>query len=143
MTPKRTRLSVVLILLAGAGLATFLTAKALGNNLSYFRTPTQVVTGAYPEKNSGRSFRLGGLVEKGSVVRNGISLDFKITDLKNEIAVHYEGVVPDLFRAGQGVIVEGKVGKSGVFQASVLLAKHDAKYMPPEVKDELKKAGHV
>ena len=140
MTRKRARLYMVLALLLGVGAATALIFAALGQNVSYFRTPTEIIAGNYPEKQSGRSFRLGGLVEKGSLVRKGSAVDFRVTDLKNTISVHYVGLVPDLFREGQGVIATGKMDKAGVFRATVLLAKHDEKYMPPEVAQEMKAA---
>ena len=142
MTRKRARLYMVLALLLGAGTATALVFVALGKNVSYFRTPTEIMSGTYPEKQSGRGIRLGGLVEKGSLTRDGSAIDFRVTDLKNTIPVHYAGIVPDLFREGQGVIATGKMGESGVFQATVLLAKHDEKYMPPEVAKEMQDAGH-
>jgi cytochrome c-type biogenesis protein CcmE len=141
MTRKRARLYMVLLLLCGVGTSTALALTALKQNISYFRTPTEIVSGTYPEKTSGRGIRLGGLVEKGSLTREGSAISFRVTDLKNELPVHYEGVVPDLFREGQGVIAEGKMDASGTFQATMLLAKHDEKYMPPEVARELKDSG--
>jgi cytochrome c-type biogenesis protein CcmE len=134
---------MVLLLLCGAITSSALVLTALGKNVSYFRTPSEIVSGTFPEKQNGRGIRLGGLVEKGSLIRQGSAIDFRVTDLKNELPVHYEGVVPDLFREGQGVIAEGKMGDDGVFQASVLLAKHDEKYMPPEVAKELKENGQM
>jgi cytochrome c-type biogenesis protein CcmE len=142
MTRKRGRLYLVLLLLLGAGAATALVLTALGKNVSYFRTPTEIGSGVYPEKESGRGIRLGGLVEKGSLQRDGSAISFRVTDLKNSLPVRYTGVVPDLFREEQGVIAEGKMDDTGIFQATVLLAKHDEKYMPPEVASELKAAGH-
>jgi len=142
MTRKRARLFMVLLLLCGTGVSTALILTALRQNVSYFRTPTEIVSGAYPEKQNGRGFRLGGLVEKGSLTRAGGAISFRVTDMKNTLPVRYEGVVPDLFREGQGVVAEGKMDGAGVFQAAVLLAKHDEKYMPPEVAKELKDAGH-
>lgn len=143
MTPKkRARLLMVLLLLAGVGTAVGLVLAALGQNVSYFRTPTELVSGRFPEKQNGRGIRLGGLVEKDSFQHAGSAITFRVTDLKNEITVHYDGIVPDLFREGQGVIAEGHVDPDGAFKATVLLAKHDEKYMPPEVAKELKDAGH-
>ncbi|MGB9152684.1 MAG: cytochrome c maturation protein CcmE [Alphaproteobacteria bacterium] len=142
MTRKRARLYMVLMLLGGVLVATVLVFVALGQNVSYFRTPTEIMSGTYPEKQSGRALRLGGLVETGSLTHTGSEIDFRITDMKNTLSVHYAGIVPDLFREGQGVIATGKMDESGVFQATVLLAKHDEKYMPPEVAKELKDAGH-
>ena len=143
MTRKQVRLYMVLLLLCGAGLAAALIVTALGKNVSYFRTPTELVSGTYPEKQNGHGLRLGGLVEKGSVTRQGSTLSFRLTDMKNTVGVSYDGIVPDLFREGQGVIVEGKMGDSGIFQASLLLAKHDEKYVPPEIAQELKDAGRL
>jgi cytochrome c-type biogenesis protein CcmE len=142
MTRKRARLYMVLLLLCGVAVSAGLVLTALRQNVSYFRTPTEIVSATYPEKENGRSIRLGGLVEKNSLTHEGAAINFRVTDLKNELSVHYEGVVPDLFREGQGVIAEGHMDSAGVFQASVLLAKHDEKYMPPEVARELKNTGH-
>ena len=133
---------MVLFLLLGVGTATVLILTALGQNISYFRTPTEILSGTYPEKTNGRGIRLGGLVEKGSLVSQGSDISFRVTDLKNSLTVHYQGIVPDLFREGQGVIAEGRMDESGVFKAKTLLAKHDEKYMPPEVAKELKENGH-
>jgi cytochrome c-type biogenesis protein CcmE len=141
MTRKKARLYMVILLLLGVGTAATLVLLALGQNISYFRTPSEIVSGSYPEKANGRGIRLGGLVEKGSLIHDGSAINFRITDLKQTLSVHYEGVVPDLFREGQGVIAEGKMDESGVFQATTLLAKHDEKYMPPEVARELKDTG--
>lgn len=134
MTRKQARLYGVLLLLAGVGVATALVLTALKDNVSYFRTPTEIASGNYPEHASGRALRLGGMVEKGSVVHNGTVVTFRLTDFANTMSVHYEGLLPDLFREGQGVIAEGKVGADGVFMADTILAKHDEKYMPPELK---------
>lgn len=134
MTRKRARLYLVVLLLATTAGAAALALTALKENVSYFRTPTEVATGAFPEKTKGRGFRLGGMVEQGSVSRAGAAIDFRVTDFKNSVTVHYAGTVPDLFREGQGVVAEGKIDGMGVFQARTLLAKHDEKYMPPEIK---------
>jgi cytochrome c-type biogenesis protein CcmE len=137
MTRKRARLYSLLLFLLSLGVATGLTLLALRDNLSYFRTPTEITNGAYPERTTGRALRLGGLVEKGSLRRTGETVTFRITDLKTSITVHYTGLVPDLFREGQGVVAEGKMGPDAIFIASRLLAKHDEKYVPPEVAKEL------
>jgi cytochrome c-type biogenesis protein CcmE len=134
MTRKRARLYGVLLLLLGAGVATALVLTALKDNVSYFRTPSEIVSGHYPEHASGRALRLGGMVEKGSVVHTGTAVTFRLTDFSSTLSVHYEGLLPDLFREGQGVIAEGKMGVDGVFVADTILAKHDEKYMPPELK---------
>lgn len=138
MTRKRRRLYMVLagmVLLSGA---VALVLAALDENLSYFYDPSDIA-----EAPAGRSIRLGGLVEDGSVERqaDGVTVTFRITDTANSIAVVYEGLLPDLFREGQGVITEGTLGPDGVFAAREVLAKHDENYMPREVADALKKSG--
>jgi cytochrome c-type biogenesis protein CcmE len=140
MTRKQARLYGVLLLLVGVGLAAGLVLWALRDNVSYFRTPSEIASGSYPERLSGRGLRLGGMVEKGSVKHDGAVVTFRVTDFANSLSVHYEGLVPDLFREGQGVIAEGKTGAGGVFMAERILAKHDEKYMPPEIKDMMKSA---
>jgi cytochrome c-type biogenesis protein CcmE len=138
MTRKRRRLTIVLagmVLLSGA-VALVLTA--LDENLSYFYSPSDIA-----EAPQGRSIRLGGLVEEDSIERqaDGITVTFRITDMANSIAVTYQGLLPDLFSEGQGVITEGRLGADGVFVAREVLAKHDETYMPREVADALKKSG--
>jgi len=133
VTRKRARLYGVLLLLLGVGAATALVLTALKDNVSYFRTPTEIVTGNYAERASGRGLRLGGMVEKDSVQHTGTMVTFRVTDFSNTLAIRYEGLLPDLFREGQGVIAEGKMGPDGTFQADRILAKHDEKYMPPEL----------
>src|ERR1700733_9360147 len=118
MTPKaRLRLYGLLLFLAGFGTATGLTLYALRDNLSYFRTPSELVSGNYPERINGRALRLGGLVEKGSISRKTIGdqeeVTFRVTDLAQSITVHYRGIVPDLFREGQGMIAEGRMAPDG------------------------------
>ncbi len=138
MTRKRRRLYIVLagmVLLSGA-VALVLTA--LDENLSYFYSPSDIA-----EAPHGRAIRLGGLVEEDSVERqaDGVTVTFRITDMANSIAVTYQGLLPDLFSEGQGVITEGTLGPNGVFVAREVLAKHDETYMPREVADALKKSG--
>jgi cytochrome c-type biogenesis protein CcmE len=137
MSKKRMRLYGLFLFLLGLGAAVTLVLFALRDNLSYFRTPTEIISGNYPEHASGRAFRLGGLVEKGSLTHKNGTITFTVTDLKHNLTVRYSGVMPDLFREGQGVVAEGKMN-GGVFVATTLLAKHDEKYMPPEVARELK-----
>lgn len=145
MTPKaRLRLYGLLLFLAGFGTATGLTLYAFKDNLSYFRTPSELVSGNYPERLSGRGVRLGGLVEKDSLKRTwlksgGEEVTFRVTDLAQSVPVRYRGIVPDLFREGQGVIAQGKMSPDGTFMAESLLAKHDEKYMPPEIAKTLHK----
>lgn len=145
MTRKRRRLYLVLLFVIGVGTATGLALSAFRDNLVFFYSPTDLSEKHVPP---GRTVRIGGLVEQGSVVREAsagsksVEIQFKVTDLNHDIPVVYSGIIPDLFREGQGVVANGKLGPDGVFHASELLAKHDEKYMPPEVADALKKSGH-
>ena len=141
MNPKRKKLLLIVIfIVAGMGAATGLALKAFQENLLYFYSPAQVRAGEPPE---GRKFRLGGLVLNGSVRRESGALEvrFDVADNTDTLTVAYAGVLPDLFREGQGIVANGRMGKDGTFVASEVLAKHDEKYMPPEVADALKKAG--
>jgi cytochrome c-type biogenesis protein CcmE len=138
MTPKRQRLvfvSVALVALAGA---TALGLSAVGDTMTYFRSPKDLKSGAV---EAGDAFRLGGLVADGSVRTEGTTLHFTVTDNIGSLKVRYTGIVPDLFREGQGVIAEGKLGADGVFVAETVLARHDENYMPPEVAKALKESG--
>jgi cytochrome c-type biogenesis protein CcmE len=127
----------VVAILAGVGIATAFALQAFNKNLLYYYSPTQISAGEAP---SARTFRVGGLVENGSVKREPGSLEvhFTLTDYNKQIGVSYTGVLPDLFREGQGIIARGKLGDGGEFVAEEVLAKHDENYMPPEVKDSLK-----
>jgi cytochrome c-type biogenesis protein CcmE len=120
------------------GGATALVLTALGDSLVYFYSPAELA-----EKHIAidRRVRIGGLVEQGSVVKKGDETRFVVTDLKGTLPVVYRGILPDLFREGQGVVAEGRLDAHGVFQAQEVLAKHDEKYMPKEVADALKKSG--
>jgi cytochrome c-type biogenesis protein CcmE len=140
VTRKQARLYGVLLLLLSVGSAVSLVLTALKENVSYFRTPSEIVSGNYPEKVSGRGVRIGGMVEKGSVQHDGDIITFRVTDLVQTLPVRYQGIAPDLFREGQGVVAEGKIGADGIFLAERILAKHDEKYMPPEVTQALKAA---
>lgn len=138
MTPaRRRRLAWVLILVIGVGAATVLGLQALQQNLMYFYSPSQVLAGDVP---AGASFRLGGLVKVGSVQRVPDSLDvhFVLADCDHSLSVFYTGILPDLFREGQGIVASGKLNDKGVFVAGEVLAKHDATYMPPAVAAALK-----
>ena len=137
MTPRQKRMATVAAILVGVGIATAFALKAFNQNLLYYYSPTQVEAGEAP---AARSIRVGGLVQNGSVQREPGSLEvrFTLTDFSNTLGVSYTGVLPDLFREGQGVIARGKMGGDGVFVAEEVLAKHDENYMPPEVKDSLK-----
>jgi cytochrome c-type biogenesis protein CcmE len=136
MTKRQNRMILVALLVAGTSLAVYLGLKAFNENLLYFFSPTDVVNGKAP---NGKSFRLGGLVANGSVKREGIKVAFDVTDNQNTFTVKYEGILPDLFREGQGIITTGSL-KNGTFMATEVLAKHDENYMPPEVADALKNA---
>ena len=137
MTPRRKRLFAILGILVGVGLATAVALKAFDNNLQYFYDPSEVASGKAP---TNKAIRVGGMVTKGSVARQPGSLEiqFIITDFAKNVTVKYNGVLPDLFREGQGIIAHGQL-KDGVFVADEVLAKHDEKYMPPEVAKSLKK----
>jgi cytochrome c-type biogenesis protein CcmE len=127
--------------LAALGVAAGLVLNAFQSNLVFFLTPTQVAANEAPRD---RPFRIGGLVEAGSVVRekDALTVRFKVTDTAKAIPVVYTGILPDLFREGKGVVAQGRIASDGTFKASEVLAKHDENYMPPEAADALKKAGH-
>jgi cytochrome c-type biogenesis protein CcmE len=138
MTRKKQRLAILCLGLAALGGATAMVLAAFRDNIVFFHSPSELA--ATPSLATGR-MRIGGLVETQSVAHeDGSRVLFRITDGKTDIAVSYDGILPDLFREGQGVVAEGRV-KDGVFVASTILAKHDEKYMPPEVAEALKKAG--
>jgi cytochrome c-type biogenesis protein CcmE len=141
MKARHKRFGLLVAGVAALGLAAVLVLNALDNNLSYFFSPSEVAQGQAPV---GHVFRLGGLVEKGSVQRSDkdLSVRFTVTDNARKISVVYSGILPDLFQEGQGVIAQGRLGSDGVFMAEEVLAKHDENYMPPEVADALEKA-HV
>jgi len=139
MTRKKRRLYILLLCAIGLGSATALTLTAFQDNLVFFRSPSDIAREAPPP---GRAFRLGGLVEAGSVEREGASVRFRVTDGASTIAVTYNGVLPDLFREGQGVVTQGTMRPDGSFVAREVLARHDETYMPPEVADALKRSGH-
>ncbi len=143
MTPTRKRRLIALVLiLAGVGVASTVAFYSLQQNLLYFQSPSDLVMQPIPP---GRQFRLGGLVKPGTVVRSdgGLGTRFIVTDGPQEVTVEYVGILPDLFREGQGVIARGALDDAGLFEASEVLAKHDENYMPPEVADALEKSGHV
>jgi cytochrome c-type biogenesis protein CcmE len=140
MTRKRRRLLALVVGLGLLGAATAMVLAAFNDNLVFFYGPSDLAAKAVPP---GRRIRIGGLVEQHSLVReaDGHSVTFRVTDGRTVIAVLYDGVLPDLFREGQGVVAEGRLRGDSVFVATNVLAKHDEKYMPPEVADALKKAG--
>ncbi|RMF99279.1 MAG: cytochrome c maturation protein CcmE [Gammaproteobacteria bacterium] len=141
MKRRQKRMLAVTMILAGVGLAVALALQAFKENLLFFYSPTQVLAGEPPQ---GRKIRLGGLVATGSVRREPGELEvlFDVTDNSNTLTVHYSGVLPDLFREGQGVIAHGVLRPDGSFEADEVLAKHDENYMPPEVAEMLAEQGH-
>jgi len=141
MTPRQKRMVLVGLILAGVAGAVFLALTAFQKNLLYFYTPSQVTSGEAPKDYT---FRVGGLVVQGSVKRSeGVTVRFDVTDGVATVPVTYTGILPDLFREGQGIISIGKMNGQGVFEASEVLAKHDENYMPPEVGEALKKTGKM
>lgn len=139
MTPRRRRMLTIGLLVAGMALATGLILQAFEQNLMYFYSPADIAAGKAPPD---RDFRIGGMVVKGSVQRDPESLDvtFDLTDYQHQTTVQYTGILPDLFREGQGIVAHGRLDVAGRFKAREVLAKHDENYMPPEVADSLKKA---
>ena len=137
MTPRRKRLWVVLGILAGVTASVALAVVASRDNVAFYFDPSQIAAG---EAAAARRFRVGGMVVKGSVMRKpgDLEVKFVLTDFAHQIPVEYTGVLPDLFREGQGVIAHGSMGADGAFVADEVLAKHDEKYMPPEVAASLK-----
>jgi cytochrome c-type biogenesis protein CcmE len=135
---KKKRLALILLMIAGISIATFFGLRAFNDNLMYFFSATDVVEGKAPKDHL---FRLGGMVVKGSVVRqpSGLTVQFVLTDMAKEVTVQYTGILPDLFREGQGIVANGKLDANGVFIAQEVLAKHDENYMPPEVAGSMKK----
>jgi cytochrome c-type biogenesis protein CcmE len=125
---------------AGLGVATALVLNVFQSNLVFFFTPTQVAANEAPKD---RTFRIGGLVEEGSVVRDkdALTVRFKVTDTAKAIPVVYTGILPDLFKEGKGVVAQGRIASDGTFKASEVLAKHDENYMPPEAAHAIKEAG--
>ena len=138
---RHRRLAWVLAGVAGLAVAAALVLNAFRSNLVFFYTPTQVFADEAPK---GRAFRIGGLVESGSVVRSPTSVEvrLRVTDNARAIPVIYQGILPDLFKEGKGVVAQGALGADGTFVASQVLAKHDENYMPPEAAEALRKAGH-
>jgi len=138
MKPRQQRMLAVGLAVIGIAIAATFTLRAFQDNMMFFVEISDVVAGKYPKQ---RNFRIGGLVVDGSVERAEGSMDlrFRVTDMNCELPVSYVGVLPDLFREGQGVVAHGRLGDAGVFQADKILAKHDENYMAPEVADSLAK----
>ncbi len=137
MKPRHKRLAAVAVGVAALGIATALILNAFQSNLVFFYTPSQIAANEAPQ---GKSFRVGGMVETGSVKRNGVEVRFMVTDTARTIPVVYNGILPDLFREGKGVVAQGQLGPDGIFRAREVLAKHDENYMPPEAAAALKQA---
>ncbi|HEV2110392.1 MAG TPA: cytochrome c maturation protein CcmE [Gammaproteobacteria bacterium] len=139
MTPRYRRLTAVILVLIGVAVAAGLALKAFNKNILYYYTPSQVAAGA---ARPGQPFRMGGLVTNGSVQRapGSMTVRFTLTDMQHSVPIVYTGILPDLFREGQGIVVHGALAADGQFTADEVLAKHDEKYMPPEVAAAIKKA---
>lgn len=142
MKPRRKRLLWVLAGVALVGLAVTLVLRALDANVMFFYSPSQIHAGEAPQ---GAAFRIGGLVEVGSLQRSadGLQVQFMVTDEVQRVPVRYQGLLPDLFREGKGVVASGKLQANGVFEASEVLAKHDENYMPPEAAKALEDAART
>ena len=142
MKRRHKRIGIILVGLAGLGIATFLVASAFRQNLVFFFSPTQV---AAKEAPVDRAFRIGGLVQDGTLKRDtdGLTVRFTVTDTAASIPVVYKGILPDLFKEGRGCVAQGKIGADGIFQADQVLAKHDENYMPPEAGEAIDKAKHA
>ena len=139
MTRKQRRLTLIGTAVGVLALALGLVLYAMRDNIVFFHAPADVAAKAVPP---GTRFRLGGLVKEGSIKRDGQSVSFEVMDALTALSVRYQGILPDLFREGQGVVAEGVLEDSGVFRADTVLARHDETYMPREVADALKKQGH-
>jgi cytochrome c-type biogenesis protein CcmE len=139
MKPRHKRFVLIGVGVAGLALSATLVLSAFQKNLVFFFTPSQVAANEAPV---GKSFRIGGLVEKGSVKReaDGVTVQFVVTDTAKSLPVLYKGILPDLFREGKGVVTQGRLGTDGLFRAEEVLAKHDENYMPPAAQDAIDKA---
>ena len=140
MKPRHKKGAIIVGVLAAVGTAVALVLNAFNSNLVFFYTPTQIAAKEAPQ---GRTFRVGGMVESGTVVRDGVTVRFLVTDTAKTVPVKYDGVLPDLFKEGKGVVAQGQLGPDGVFVAREVLAKHDENYMPPEAADAVQKAEKV
>jgi len=139
MKPRHRKLALIALVVVALGVAAALVLNAFNSNLVFFFSPTQVANGEAP---AGRAFRIGGLVEAGSVKReaNGLTTRFVVTDTAKSMPVTYTGILPDLFKEGKGVVAEGSLGPDGIFVATQVLAKHDENYMPPEAASAIEQA---
>ena len=140
MKRRHKRIAFIVAGLAGLGIAAYLAASAFRNNLVFFFSPTQV---AAKEAPVNRTFRIGGLVQEGTLKRDGLNVQFIVTDTAASVPVVYNGILPDLFKEGRGCVAQGKIGADGVFHAEQVLAKHDENYMPPEAGQALDKAKYA
>jgi len=139
MKPRHKKLTIIIASVAALGLSATLVLDAFQSNLVFFFSPTQVAANEAPQD---KSFRIGGLVEEGSVKRqsDGVTVNFVVTDTAKVIPVVYTGILPDLFKEGKGVVAQGKLSSDGIFRADEVLAKHDENYMPPEAATALEQA---
>jgi cytochrome c-type biogenesis protein CcmE len=139
MKPRHKRFALIGVGVAALAIATALVLNAFQSNLVFFFTPTQI---AAQEAPAGRTFRIGGMVETGSLMResDGLTVHFRVTDTAKTIPVVYKGILPDLFKEGKGVVAQGRLGPNGEFTASEVLAKHDENYMPPEAAHAMEQA---
>ncbi len=140
MKRRHRRIAFIVAGLVGLGVAAYLAASAFRNNLVFFFSPTQV---AAKEAPVNRTFRIGGLVQEGTLKRDGLNVQFIVTDTAASVPVVYNGILPDLFKEGRGCVAQGKIGADGVFHAEQVLAKHDENYMPPEAGQALDKAKYA
>ena len=137
MKPRHKKFAIVGVILAAVGIAVALVLNAFQSNLVFFYSPSQVAANEAP---TGRTFRIGGLVQPGSLQRQGVEVHFVVTDNAKNVPVMYSGILPDLFKEGKGVVAQGQIGGDGVFVAKEVLAKHDENYMPPEAAQAMSKA---
>lgn len=137
MKPRQKRIAMIVGALIAVGLVAVLILNALNSNIALYVTPSEVAAGKSP---AGQAFRIGGMVKDGSVKRDGLTVNFVISDMVKDIPVAYTGILPDLFKEGKGAVIQGRLDPSGKFIASEVLAKHDENYMPPEAKHALEQA---
>jgi cytochrome c-type biogenesis protein CcmE len=135
--PRHKRTAIIVGALIAISIAAVLILNALNSNIALYVTPSEVAAGKSP---AGQVFRIGGMVKDGSVKRDGLTVNFVITDMVKDIPVSYTGILPDLFKEGKGAVIQGRLDPSGKFVASEVLAKHDENYMPPEAKHALEQA---
>ncbi len=137
MKPRHKRAGIIVGGLVALGVAAYFVLNAFESNLVFFFTPSQIASGEAPKN---RTFRVGGMVKTGTVVRKDLTVSFVVTDTAKEVSVAYTGILPDLFREGKGVVAQGKLGDDGKFVATEVLAKHDENYMPPEAQHAVDQA---